>query len=303
MSLENNIQKVNYAKERDSVKVFSKPALFSSHQANWTDIYLEYHRQPPHDTGEIVSPLPYLGTSLTAYNPGERWLDGSFYRLMESGETVIVPAEAVHRCQWQKEVLFFVISFEPAFLHRVGQELFKGDRLELIPQAELFDPLIPVMLTALKDELQEALELGGNGDSLYVERLKIALGVHLLKKYTTQEPLIRDYADGLSGYQLQQTLNYIQAHLQEKIKIEDIAKLLNMSQFYFVRLFRRSLGVSPYQYIIQQRVEHAQKLLTQQRSLSIAQVARQCGFSHQSHLAKYFRQFTNMTPKQYRKRV
>lgn len=304
MPPESRIPNVNFAIEGASACIFAHPATLSSHHANWTDIYLEYHQQPGQDTGEFSSPFPYISTSLTDSNPAERWLDGHLYRqLVASGDTIVIPSESVHRCQWQKESLFIILSFEPVFLEQVEQELVNVDRIQLTPHVDLRDTFMKGMLLALKDELQEELKTGWIGDNLYVEKLKTALAFHLLRKYTSHHPVIREYTDGLSRYKLKQALDYIQAHLSDSIKIVDIAKMLNMSQFYFSRLFRQSIGVSPYRYIIQQRVKKAQKLLKDQRELSIADIALECGFNHQSHLAKYFRQFTKITPKKYRNRV
>ena len=90
--------------------------------------------------------------------------------------------------------------------------------------------------------------------------------------------------------------------MEQKLKLEDIAQMLGMSQFYFSHLFRRSMGMAPYQYVIQKRVERAKQLL-RQRDLSIADIALECGFAHQSHLAKYFKQHIGVTPHKYRKQT
>ena len=57
--------------------------------------------------------------------------------------------------------------------------------------------------------------------------------------------------------------------------------------------------MSPYQYLIQQRVERAKQLLKQTDHF-IADIALDCGFNSHSHLSKQFRQLTGMTPKAYR---
>ena len=55
---------------------------------------------------------------------------------------------------------------------------------------------------------------------------------------------------------------------------------------------------SGYQYLLQQRVEQAKQLLTQDDSISC--IALDCGFANQTHLTKVFRRMTGMTPKAYR---
>lgn len=61
------------------------------------------------------------------------------------------------------------------------------------------------------------------------------------------------------------------------------------------------MGVSPYKYVIQQRVELAKSLLRQSPKMSIAAIALDCGFTNQSALSKHFRNLTGTTPNSYRK--
>ncbi len=96
-----------------------------------------------------------------------------------------------------------------------------------------------------------------------------------------------------------QVLDYIDAHLGQNLKLENLAQLLDMSQFHFSRLFKQSMGLAPYQYLTQQRVERAKQLL-KQTDQSIVDIALHCGFNSHSHLSKKFRQITGMTPKAYR---
>ena len=75
--------------------------------------------------------------------------------------------------------------------------------------------------------------------------------------------------------------------------------MLDLSQFHFSRLFKQSLGLSPYQYLIEQRIERAKQLL-KETNQSILDIALNCGYNSHSHLSKQFRQVTGMTPKAYR---
>jgi AraC family transcriptional regulator len=99
--------------------------------------------------------------------------------------------------------------------------------------------------------------------------------------------------------QLVQVLDYIDAHLHQEIKLSDLAALLGISQFHFSCLFKQAIGTTPYQYLLQQRVERAKQLL-KQTERSIMDIALECGFNSHSHLSQKFRQLTGMTPKAYR---
>ena len=137
------------------------------------------------------------------------------------------------------------------------------------------------------------------GNQLYVDSLANVLALHLLRKHGTTRPQVPVYNSGLSQRHLLQVLDYIDAHLDGEIKLADLAQLVDMSQFHFSRLFKQCLGLSPYQYLLQQRVERAKQLL-KQTDKSIIDIAFDCGFNSYSHLTRRFRQLTGTTPKAYR---
>jgi AraC family transcriptional regulator len=122
------------------------------------------------------------------------------------------------------------------------------------------------------------------------------LAVHLLQNYTTRKSSIREYEGGLPQQKLKQAIDYIQEHLAQQIFLNELANDLGISRYYFCRLFKQSTGLSPHQYVIQQRVERAKQLLVQGK-MSIANIAQACGFTHQSHLNRHFKRLTGVTPK------
>lgn len=104
--------------------------------------------------------------------------------------------------------------------------------------------------------------------------------------------------DALSAQQLRYTIDYIQANLNRSLNLAIIAAHLNLSYYYFCLLFKKSMGMSPWQYVITQRIDRAKELLKQQK-LSIAEIALACGFSHYSHLNKHFQKVTGTTLRNY----
>lgn len=104
--------------------------------------------------------------------------------------------------------------------------------------------------------------------------------------------------NGLPLYKLQRVIDYMNQHLHQEIQLADLAKVAEMSQFYFCHLFKQSTGTSPYQYLIRQRVERAKQLL-RHGEMAIAEIALECGFSSQSHLTRRFQQLAGITPKVY----
>ncbi len=159
------------------------------------------------------------------------------------------------------------------------------------------DPQLEQVLQLLRAELHEGDSWVGQ---LYVESLANVLAVNLLREYSTANPRVAVYEGGLGDRKIMQISDYIHAHLDQSIKLADLAEVAGISQFHFSRLFKQSMGITPYQYLIQQRVEQARQLLPLTKR-AIAEIALQCGFNSQSHFTKHFKDATGMTPNNYRK--
>ena len=91
--------------------------------------------------------------------------------------------------------------------------------------------------------------------------------------------------------------DYINAHFQRNVNIDDLARITQLSPSYLIRSFKHWVGIPPYMYLIQTRIKHAKKLLA--KRMPVIQVAYEMGFSDQSHLTRHFKSITGITPKQY----
>ncbi|NEQ55058.1 MAG: helix-turn-helix transcriptional regulator [Leptolyngbya sp. SIO3F4] len=291
---------VDFREKNASLNVFPRPAVLSSYETSWKGVSLEYHEQPKYDTGELVLQTHQILMCLqNSPIPMERWLNDQFQaEITCTGNVLIAPAKSSLRIRQHHHAKFMIMSFEPGWLKRISQEFTDGESVDLLPVfPPVQDPLVQGLLTGLMQELENH----GLGGDIYADQLKTTLALHLLRNYTTRAPKVQDYDGGLSPCQLRRLLDYIQANLDQTIKLEDLAKLLGMSQFYFCRLFRDSMGMPPHQYVIAQRIERAKNLLRQSNQLSIAEIALTSGFSNQSHLCKHFRKLVGTTPNAYRK--
>lgn len=139
--------------------------------------------------------------------------------------------------------------------------------------------------------LKRELATNSSNSIFYAESAATFLGVHLLKHYSTRKFALKDYQGGLPKYKLQQTIDYIQAHLTENISLEDLAAEAGMSRYYFCRLFKQSTGITPHQLLIKCRIDRAKHLLLRTKH-PIAHIAVEVGFNSQSHFSKHFRKLT-----------
>ncbi len=90
---------------------------------------------------------------------------------------------------------------------------------------------------------------------------------------------------------------YLRSHYASNVNVQEVAAAVGLSPAYLIRAFRRSVGMPPYTWLLQLRIDHARELLAQGRE--IAGVALEVGFADQSHLTRRFRSVTGLTPGQY----
>lgn len=223
-----------------------------------------------------------------------REYDGSIRR----GELLIIPESVPAFGCWEEttdEIVRLIVA--PSFLRQMAAETdcLNPDRVELLPILKTYDPQFQaIALSFLAELYQDSL-----GTQLYTESLTDILAIHLLRHYCTFKPRLPQYEDGLAPKKLQQAIDFIHANLEQKLSLETIANQLNLSSYYFCQLFAQSMGMPPYAYVLQQRVERAKQLL-KGTDLAIAEIAVMCGFSSQAHLTRHFRKFAQTTPKVYR---
>ncbi|VEP14577.1 AraC family transcriptional regulator [Hyella patelloides LEGE 07179] len=274
--------------------------IVSSLDLGWESLIVEEFQQPL-GSGEIFAEKEHTIALCLATKPHRIWQavdDRSYVGVYTKGDISITPAELPSSYRAYGNDHYLQIRIPPQFLKQVATEAINSDpdRLELKTEFCDRNSQIEQLAMMLRAELYQ----GSNGvGKLYIESLANALTVNLLRDYSGTKPQVAIYKGGLSDLQLLQVTDYINDHLTQSIKLKDLAEFLGISQFHFSRLFKKSTGISPHQYVIQQRIELAKQLL-KKADISIANIALECGFNSHAHLGKYFRQMTGMTPREYR---
>jgi AraC family transcriptional regulator len=270
--------------------------LLSSAKTAWEGMALEHIDFRAIDISEVTATSHHLILQLGTPKTVELKINGKFNpHLMIPGNVCITPAQHRHGIRWQSHLEVLTMTLEPSFVMKAVPESVDPDKVELVLHRSQNDLLIREILLALKVEL----EAGCPSGRVYGEAMGTALAAHLLKTYTTFKPTPLPTRDGLPPHLLTQVLDYIQAHLDRDLRLADLAAIVGMSQYYFCRLFKRSLEISPHQYVLQQRIERSKRLL-KQKELAIVDIALMCGFKNQSHLTTLFRKTTGTTPKNFR---
>jgi len=104
---------------------------------------------------------------------------------------------------------------------------------------------------------------------------------------------------GLSPAVTRRVCDYIEGHLDEKMRLDGLAALAGLSTDHFARAFHQSVGMPPHTYLLRRRLEHVEHMLRETHA-PLSEIALATGFSDQSHLARHFRRWAGMSPRQVR---
>jgi AraC family transcriptional regulator len=105
---------------------------------------------------------------------------------------------------------------------------------------------------------------------------------------------------GLLPRQARRVQDYIDAHLTDVVRVEDLSALIHLSVAHFSRSFKRTFGESPHAFVIKRRLKIATRFMLE-TEMSLTDIAFQCGFVDQAHFCRLFRKWTSATPGAWRR--
>jgi AraC-like DNA-binding protein len=96
-------------------------------------------------------------------------------------------------------------------------------------------------------------------------------------------------------------LEHVRSHFEAELRVEDLARIADLSIYQLNRRLRAIFGITAIQFITKTRIDAASKML-REKPLSIAEIANACGYFDQSAFTRVFRRTVGLTPRQYRAR-
>jgi len=158
------------------------------------------------------------------------------------------------------------------------------------------------LLTHMTHALVERLSRADARYDFYVDAMTDAIVAELCKELSGEEQKTERASKSLDQSDLEAIDVYIRANIHARISFSELADLIGMNPTAFSKGFKSTFGVTPYQHVLQHRVDTARSMLVT-TELSIAQIAFACGFSSQSHITDVFKQRVGVSPGMFRKQA
>jgi len=213
-----------------------------------------------------------------------------YSRIQSHGDADVIPAGLDGQWSDESAGTIFSVWIGVEFAQRTVEQLeLKSSEARLRPRMQMRDPRFQHLAWALHAEL----EADDASDPLYAESLCTAMVVRLIGGAPTLDDKRRTLAPKTAA----RVIEFIEAHLDQRLTLTELAALADLSVPHFKVLFRETLGVPVHQYVVRRRVERARTLLLEGR-LSASRIALDTGFAHQSHMAHWMGRLLGVTPRE-----
>ena len=182
------------------------------------------------------------------------------------GDVFIIPPYAVHSVRQRRDARLLSMCIGTAFIEERGLETAEGIFREL-----------------LKDAAAQGIFGKEQGDKLLVSVREVYC--------------LRDNGREEMDAGIKILTDKISSHPEQELSIETLAADSDVSKYYLIRKFKSSIGMTPHQFCIQNRIRKSQGLLDEEKTVS--RIAVEMGFYDQSHFDKAFRKIVGISPSEY----
>lgn len=231
---------------------------------------------------------------------GKMWVDGSEVDFAGSrgGNFTFYDYSRDWRADLQSA--FDCVNF---YIPRVAlsslEEEFGAKRLgdfSIMPGTDVHDPIVAGIVGALLPVFDGRYET----NQLLLDYVGTGLLVHLASNYAGLSKKGTFIRGGLTSRQLNQAMDLMSNNLRGDLTLDALARACGLSASYFARAFKASTGLTPHQWLADQRLKTAVELL-KNSSMPLHEVARTCGYADQAHFTRSFSQKKGMPPSVWRR--
>ena len=167
--------------------------------------------------------------------------------------------------------------------------------VELRPSRKFADSRLSALVAAARAEMVAGFPSG----RLFLDSVEQAMAITLVNGHAVRHRPVQIYQGGLGSMRLRRIKELVHAKMEDDLSLDEMAQSVGLSTAHFARMFRKSTGETPHQFVLRQRVERAKAML-RAPDARVIDVAVACGFKTQQHFAQVFRDVLGVSPTEYR---
>lgn len=261
-------------------------------------LLIEKHEVHPTDWQTVIIPDQLLTLYLRRCTVEYGSRTGDCHGLIRAKGSVVIEKRACeHRFRWCSRTSIFTVRLSDSALEQAA-EIVPVINDGVPADCAVQDARLSSLLCALERERMHGYPAG----RLFVDGMEQALAAILVGYEGIARRTRQVYKGGLAPYRMKRVNEFIQAHIEEAITLDELARDVGLSPSHFYSLFRKTLGTTPHQFVLSCRIQHAKSLLAQSGN-SILDVALASGFRTHQHFSRIFHRLVGVPPSVYRSQL
>ncbi len=273
----------------------------SNADLGWQGVVLEKGYSPSFYPQNVYTPYFYFALALERdLHWKVKTSDDMQFLKTTPGEIWINPPKTPFSHEISEPCYFVILAVEEDVFLQAANLSLAISKLKFLNNYNVHDETLKNIIELFLMEVQSG---GKNGFSYYQNLLSL-LSTHYINNYSNYQDLQNDSfnTSKIRKAEIEKIDQFISDNIDRNIGIDELAERLNYSKYYFLREFKKSVGVTPYQYLIDRKMRKARKLLSQPEQ-TIAAVSYDLGFNDQAYFTHVFKKHFGKTPGQFQKAV
>lgn len=137
------------------------------------------------------------------------------------------------------------------------------------------------------------------GYEFILQSITLQIVVNLLRQCKSNIELSKLVMNYSEKENINKVINFLKSSYNHEFSLQKLSSIANVSPYHFIRIFKAETGKTPYNYLMDIKIEKCKELL-KSNQYSITEVATSCGFSSPSHFASVFKKRVGVTPTSYK---
>lgn len=219
---------------------------------------------------------------------------------IEQGEIAIFNTNVMHYIDCSKNCVLQSFVFKERLISGFEDSALSKKYIQPLLQCHSFDCVIFHRKNI--HWFKEAFHAIKNETFAYEFIVQKNLGFILLDVYKILEQKIEEntFDKNIDNKRLRSMISYIHENYAQSIDVQSIADIVGISKRECLRCFKKTIQISPMQYLIKYRIMKSAEFLLKNPTTSIVQISLDCGFDSPSYYTQMFKRYYNCTPKEYR---
>lgn len=222
-------------------------------------------------------------------------IDNSIFNRSKNSIFAINPMQEHGIAEYCKGISLCGIHINKNLIQQVSQDIYHNPNIVFTNDSYSIDPDLNMLIRMFLEELRYKQ----SGYGFIIENLSMLIIGNVLRKIDHNLSSSFHDVNPNENDSIKKVIDYMNENYINGISCTELSKLINTGKFNFIRTFKSKIGKTPYEYLLDLKIEKAKKMI-KTNAYTITEISLMCGFSSHSHFTSTFKKRTGISPTEYK---